>query len=57
METLLDGARRFAADVERKGTEPGFVAHASKWLNEQRWENEYAREWTAQDQAWIKEMS
>ena len=37
LETILAGVRRFASDPNR---EPEFTAHASTWLNQERWSDE-----------------
>lgn len=37
LETILAGARRYAADPNRK---PDFTAHAATWLNADRWTDE-----------------
>jgi hypothetical protein len=37
IETILSGVRRFASDPNR---EPEFTAHASTWLNQERWLDE-----------------
>jgi len=37
LETILEGARRFANDPNRQ---PEFTAHASTWLNQERWVDE-----------------
>jgi hypothetical protein len=37
LETILAGVRRFASDPNR---EPEFTAHASTWLNQERWTDE-----------------
>jgi hypothetical protein len=38
VETLIAGAQSYARRME--GTEPEFVAHASSWLNGERWADE-----------------
>lgn len=39
-EILSDGVSRFAAQVRANGTEQQFIAHASTWLNGERWLDE-----------------
>ncbi len=34
---IIQGAERYAAYVEREGTDPKYVAQAKTWLNEERW--------------------
>lgn len=38
-EEIISGAKRYAAECERNGTEPKFVAQAATWLNQQRWKD------------------
>jgi hypothetical protein len=38
-EAIIAGARLFAADVLRLGTEPRFVAQAVTWLSQERWQD------------------
>jgi uncharacterized protein YdaU (DUF1376 family) len=35
------GARAYADSVRREGTEKRFIAHATTWLNQRRWESDY----------------
>lgn len=41
-ESLIDGARAYAAFVNAEGTELQFVCHAVTWLNQRRWESDYS---------------
>jgi uncharacterized protein YdaU (DUF1376 family) len=41
-ETIIRGATAFADHCKREGTEKRFIAHASTWLNQRRWENDYS---------------
>ena len=56
-QTIIDGARRYAALCRQKGTEAQYIAHPATWLNGQRWADEDLRgvrlpeEITPQDRA------
>lgn len=41
-ETIIAGTHRFANYCAQRGTEERFTAHASTWLNQRRWEADYA---------------
>ncbi len=34
---IIEGAKNYAAYVEREGTDPKYVAQAQTWLNQERW--------------------
>ena len=36
--TIMAGAQNYALQCERERTEKKFVAHATTWLNQERWE-------------------
>jgi len=38
---MVSGAHRYAADCERKHTDPQYVAHPATWINTARWNDEY----------------
>lgn len=38
---LLEGAKSYAEEEKKKGTEPRFIAHATTWLNGERWNDDY----------------
>lgn len=37
---ITAGAKAYADHCKKKGTEAGFIAHASSWLNDERWNDE-----------------
>lgn len=39
-EVLMRGVARYVAQIERKRTEPQYVAHPTTWLNQGRWDDE-----------------
>ena len=39
-EQITASAKAYADHCRTKGTEPGFIAHASSWLNDERWNDE-----------------
>jgi hypothetical protein len=41
-ETLIDGARRYAAHCQRNRTEQRYIALAASWLNARRYDDHYA---------------
>lgn len=41
-EKIINGASRYSAYEKRRGTEQGFIAHPSTWLNQERWEDDYS---------------
>jgi hypothetical protein len=41
-EALIGSLERFNAYNRAKGTEPQYIAHAATWLNQKRWEADYA---------------
>lgn len=41
-EIIIAGARSYADECSRNGTEIKFIAHASTWLNQRRWEIDYS---------------
>ena len=43
-ETIIRGARSYAAECSRNGTEIKFIAHPTTWLNQKRWEVDYTTE-------------
>lgn len=43
-ETIIRGAAAYAADIARNRTEIQFVAHASTFLNQRRWEIDFEPE-------------
>lgn len=42
--TIIAGARNYAAECSRNGTEIKFIAHPTTWLNQKRWEVDYTTE-------------
>jgi len=38
---IITGARNYAAECAKNGTDIKFIAHASTWLNQKRWEVDY----------------
>lgn len=40
-ETIMNGLYKYISYIEENNTEDNFIAHASTWLNQERWENEY----------------
>jgi hypothetical protein len=45
-DQIMEAVDRYASDIERKGTRPEYVAHASTWLNAGRWADEPERQAT-----------
>lgn len=41
-DEIITGARRYAAECERRQTEPHYIAHPATWLNAGRWADEPA---------------
>ena len=39
-EDIIEGARRYSEDPDRKRKDPTFTAHPSTWLNQDRWLDE-----------------
>jgi hypothetical protein len=40
-DTLLAGVARYNAEIKAKGTEERYIAHATTWLNQGRWDDEF----------------
>lgn len=41
VDTIMDGVRKYARQVEVEGTEPKYIKYAATWLNAAGWEAEY----------------
>lgn len=39
--TITAGALRYRMDVDARGTDDKYIAHAATWLNAKRWEDKY----------------
>jgi len=39
---IIEGARRYAAHVQREGTDIRYVANPGQWLADERWHDEYS---------------
>lgn len=45
-ETILSGLNAYVAQCERRGTEKRYIAMASTWLNQERWDWDYTEQET-----------
>ena len=48
---IVDGAKRYAA--AKRGTEQQYIAHASTWLNQQRWADEHVEASAPEEPAYV----
>ena len=39
-DQIMEGVDRYAADLQRKGTRPEYIAHPATWLRAGRWADE-----------------
>ena len=52
-EDIIEGARLYALDCERRHVDVNFMAHPTTWLNQGRWADEYPEPQVIPEPVWL----